>query len=276
MKPPLKWVGGKGKLLPELRKRMPEKIGRYFEPFFGGGALFFDALPQVASINDINADLVNVYRQLVDQLDDVLWLLGEHKKCHVDPGFYDLMRARFNENDFHGSPKKILACRAAAFIYLNKTCFNGLYRVNLDGKFNVPKGKYKNPAICNEKALRAASEALVGAQLTGSSFEESSCYATRGDFVYFDPPYVPVSRTSSFTSYTDGGFGITEQHLLADHARTLKRRGVKVMLSNSDTQIVRELYQDDFVIETVMAGRAINSKATARGKVREVIIRSYS
>lgn len=271
MKPPLKWVGGKTKLLPELRKRMPLMWGRYFEPFFGGGALFFDVQPEVASINDVNRDLIVTYQTIVSNIGGLVATLKEHKELHkLDEEYYNRTRSRWNDGDYDVTP----IMRAGAFIYLNKTCFNGLYRVNLDGKFNVPKGKYKNPGICNEKLLREAAVALSGAQIHAGDFVDATNYAVKGDFVYFDPPYVPVSKTANFTTYNEGGFGVTEQAKLADHARVLARRGVNVMLSNSNTQIVRELYEG-FHLHEVEAPRAINSKATARGKVKELIITGY-
>lgn len=271
MKPIVKWVGGKTKLLPELKQRMPAKYGRYFEPFAGGAALFFDLLPSLATIADFNADLIATYETVAHEPEEIILWLMAHKAAHTADDHYNDVRTRWNRGEFE-TP----SARAAAFIYLNKTCFNGLYRVNLDGKFNVPKGKYKKPPICDEAGLRAASEALSHVALHAGDFRVTTGYAVRNDFVYFDPPYVPVSKTSNFTSYTGEGFGINEQCALADHARALVRRGVKVMLSNSDTRIVRELYQDDFHIDTVQCGRAINSKGAGRGKVREVIITSYT
>jgi len=271
VKPPLKWVGGKTKLLPELRRLMPTSWGRYHEPFFGGGALFFDVLPEVASINDVNVDLIDTYRALVRHTDSVIEMLKEHRDAHkTDADYYYRVRSTWNEDRYRTN----LAVHAAAFIYLNKTCFNGLWRVNLDGKFNVPKGRYKNPSICNERLLREAAEVLNGKQFFSCDYKRATAHAVRGDFIYFDPPYVPSSKTSNFTSYNEGGFGITEQIELADHARTLARRGVQVMLSNSNTQIVRELYEG-FYLHEVRAPRAINCKGAGRGKVTELIITSY-
>lgn len=271
MKPILKYVGGKARLLPELTKRMPKKYGRYFEPFFGGGALFFHVAPEIATIADSNLALVHMYRGVVSRTDDVIALLKRHQaQHHAYLGYYNDVRAAWNRGDYKG-----LGQHAAAFIYLNKTCFNGLWRVNLDGKFNVPKGAYKNPKICDEKNLLLAAEMLDCKQFTSGDFRETSSYAMRGDFLYFDPPYVPVSKTSDFTAYTEGGFGEVEQYALADHARTLVRRGANVMLSNSDVPLVHELYKD-FHIDIVECGRAINSKGDKRGKVKEVIITSYS
>jgi len=261
-KPFLKWVGGKRQLLPELLARVPLGFDTYFEPFLGGGALFFALLPKKAVLSDSNARLVRTYRAIRDDVDDVIAELSTYPHDRVF--FEELRRVDVDALD------DIQV--AAWMIYLNRTGFNGLYRVNKSGGFNVPFGRYKNPTICNPDRLLAASEALQSAEILHASFAESYKFAKPGDFVYFDPPYVPLSETSSFTSYTKDGFGIEEQIKLRDTALNLKARGVDVLLSNSSAGAVFDLYET-FEIEEVYASRAINSKASARGKVAEVLIR---
>jgi DNA adenine methylase len=264
--PIVKWVGGKTKLLPELLRRAPSTYRRYFEPFFGGGALFFRLLPEGAVLTDVNRALVECYEAVKLDPESVVHALGRHRKCHSE-GYYYETREAWNAGDRGDSPGE----RAATFIYLNKTCYNGLWRVNSRGHFNVPAGRYENPSILDPAALRAASSALSRATLSVASFERVLEQADRGDFVYFDPPYHPLSETASFTSYTSGGFGPAEQERLADVFRELASRGCAVMLSNSDTPFIRKLYAA-FRIERVMCPRAINSKADARGAIAELIV----
>ena len=261
-KPFLKWVGGKRQLLPELLARIPQGFDTYFEPFLGGGALFFALLPEKAILSDTNLRLVRTYRAVRDDVDEVIAELSTYPHDRVF--FEELRRVDVDA---------LCDVQVAAWmIYLNRTGFNGLYRVNKSGGFNVPFGRYKNPTICNPDRLIAASEALQGAEILHSSFTEVYKFAKPGDFVYFDPPYVPLSETSSFTSYTKDGFGIDLQMKLRDTASFLKERGVDVLLSNSSAGAVFELYEG-FEIEEVYANRAINSKGSARGKVAEVLIR---
>lgn len=260
--PFIKWVGGKRQLLPELRARVPSKFGRYFEPFVGGGALFFDLAPERASLTDMNERLVRTYRGVRDDVYGVIKRLREYP---YDEAFYYQMRAS-------GLNAASDAEVAARFIYLNKTGFNGLYRENKAGKFNVPFGRYTNPTICDDVALRACSLALQGAILLVDDFERVVSDAQPGDFVYFDPPYVPLTATSNFTSYTSGGFTHADQVRLRDVALTLKASGVSVLLSNSSAEAVRDLYSDGFVVEEVSARRAVNSKASGRGAVKELLI----
>lgn len=272
MKPPLKWVGGKTRLLAELRKRLPKKIRRCYEPFAGGAALFFDQDFDQVTLGDINHLLIVTYQTLATHVDDVIEHLRGHVEKHCSNHYY-LVREELNEGA-EGAFKDAVST-TAAMLYLNKTCFNGLWRVNREGRFNVPMGRYKNPKILDEKALRAAAAKLAHVDFVAGDFLLTSAGASRGDFVYFDPPYVPVNKTANFTTYSEGGFGLRDQEALADRARSLARRGVNVMLSNSDTPLVRELYATDFRIDEVRVGRSINSKASARGKVGEVIITSY-
>ncbi len=264
--PVVKWVGGKTKLLGELLARMPQRYERYFEPFAGGAALFFRVAPERAVLNDSNADLVGLYRAIAGDVATVIRKLEHHRAVHDDRHYY-ATRARWND------PEKSwpAADRAAAFIYLNKTCFNGLWRVNRAGAFNVPIGRYTDPPICVPETLRAASSALLRADLRCCDFRTAVADAGRGDFVYFDPPYDPVSTTANFTSYTSGAFAPDDQRELAQTARELVARGCRVMLSNSDTPFVRSLYKG-FRVDRVKCSRAINSNAARRGDVDEVIV----
>ncbi len=267
-RPVLKWVGGKGQLLPELLRRLPDRFEVYHEPFVGGGALFFELASQArinkAYLSDINSSLIDVYIGLRDCVDDVVIHLQQHR----------------HERDYYYKVRAIdptalsLPERAARVIYLNKTCYNGLYRENRAGQFNVPFGRYANPTICDEPNLRAASAILQQADIARRRFDTILDYAKTGDFVYFDPPYVPLSPTANFTAYDRDGFGPDDQRQLRDVFAELGRRGVRAMLSNSDTPFVRELYRG-FPIEQVFAARAVNSKANGRGKVAEVLVLNY-
>jgi DNA adenine methylase len=259
--PFVKWVGGKTSLLPELLRHVPDRLRRYHEPFVGGGALFFAVAPRRATLSDQNGELVHCYRQVRDDVYGVLGALA----CHVyAKEHYQTIRAL--------EPRELMpADRAARFIYLNKTCFNGLWRVNRAGRFNVPIGRYKNPRFHDPSTLIAAHEALKGVDLLHAPFEESLGKAAPGDFVYLDPPYDPVSATSSFASYTAGGFTWDDQKRLARACIALNRRGVRFLLSNSATARVRELYRG-FEQRLVRAPRFINSKAESRGRVDELLV----
>jgi DNA adenine methylase len=268
--PIVKWVGGKTKLLPELRARLPKTYKRYFEPFVGGAALFFALEPQDAVLGDMNDALIDTYRAVQQAVENVIEELAVHRKKHVRDDYYYEVRTAWNA----GKWQMDAVGHAAAFIYLNKTCFNGLWRVNKKNEFNTPRGDYNNPKIFDPAALRAASKALKTTVLLEDGYAKTSEVASKGDFVYFDPPYDPISKTSNFTSYTKDGFGDEQQEALALHAETLHRRGVHVMLSNNDTPFIRNLYKG-FCIDTVQCGRSINSKGDKRGKVNEVIVTSY-
>jgi DNA adenine methylase len=267
-RPVLKWAGGKGRLLPELIVRLPEPFDTYHEPFIGGGALFY-ALTNRAKIgraylSDANPALIDVYVALRDCVDEVVSALRKHV---------------YNREYYYGTralrPADLsLPERAARVIYLNKTCYNGLYRENRRGEFNVPFGRYVNPTICDEPNLRAVSRVLQGVEIGQRHFSTILDYAQPDDFVYFDPPYHPLSPTANFTAYDRHGFGPDDQRQLRDVFAALGERRVRAMLSNSDTPLIRELYAD-FHIEQVFAARAVNSKANGRGKVAEVIVRNY-
>jgi DNA adenine methylase len=262
-RPFLKWAGGKRQLLTELLRNAPRDYSRYFEPFIGGGALFFALSPKRAVLCDVNERLIRTYKGVRDDVERVIDLLEVYPH---DAEFFYEMRER---NIDAGTDAEV----AAWFIYLNRTGFNGLYRVNRDNRFNVPFGRYARPTICDKQTLRACSLALRRARLLHLDFERAVLKAKRGDFVYFDPPYVPLSATSSFTSYTSHGFGAKEQTRLRDTAVELKRRGVRVLLSNSSAPFVRDLYKKGFKVREVSALRPVNSKVTRRGAVTELLIR---
>lgn len=264
-RPFLKWVGGKGQLLGQLRPLLPEVFGRYFEPFVGGAALFFAMRPGRASLRDVNDELIDCYRAIRDHVDDVIEALGAH---HYDrEHFY---RVRDLE------PKRLsLVERAARTIFLNKTGFNGLYRVNRSGKFNVPFGRHKNPSLGDPNELKACSLALRGVELIATDFTRIEADTQPGDFVYFDPPYFPLSATSDFTTYAAGGFGVQDQKRLAELFAALTRKGVYAMLSNSSAPEVRSLYAK-YRITEVLASRNVNARTSGRGKVAELVIRNYA
>jgi DNA adenine methylase len=268
-KPVLKWAGGKSRLLPHLLRLIPDNFAAYHEPFIGGGALFFRLVSQGRAqqvfLSDVNPSLIDVYLALRDCIDEVVEILRGHV---YERDYFYRIRA-LDPNDL------TLAARAARIIYLNKTCYNGLFRENRSGQFNVPFGRYKNPTICDEPNLRAASRALQGVDIARRNFATVLDVARAGDFVYFDPPYHPLSSTANFTAYDRKGFGLDDQRQLRDVFAALGERGVRVLLSNSDTPFIRELYQG-FAIEQVFAARAVNSKANGRGKVAEVIVRNFS
>ncbi|MFT3921362.1 MAG: DNA adenine methylase [Myxococcales bacterium] len=272
--PFLKWVGGKGKLRHALGALMPSgvELMRHVEPFMGGGAMFFARAPERALLCDINPDLVRTYTTVRDHAGDLVRELAKLAKQHDKDSYY-AVRERFNQRSGKTS-HKLAVERAAMFIYLNKTCFNGLYRVNRKGEFNVPMGAYKNPGILDTENLFAASARLASADIRCTSFETLLSEARPGDFVYMDPPYEPVSRTANFTSYAQDGFSQADQTRLRDVFRELDRRGAKLMLSNSDVPFIRELYRG-FQIDTVMAPRAVSCDASTRGPVKEVVVRNY-
>ena len=271
LRPFLKWAGGKRQLLGELIPcvKAAGEFGRYYEPFLGGGALFFQMvrtgrLRRNATLSDSNPNLIDAYWGVKKDVQEVIRLLLNHKSRHSKEYYY---RVRANV------PEDRLK-RAARIIYLNKTCYNGLYRENRKGEFNVPCGRYKNPTICDEENLRAVSDALKRARIDTKRFARVLSAAKPGDLVYFDPPYHPVSKTASFTSYEKRGFDENSQRGLAHTFRRLDNMGVKVVLSNSMTPLVQELYSG-FRIEEVMANRAVNSRADRRGKVSEALIRNF-
>lgn len=267
--PIVKWVGGKTKLLPEIRARMPSTYRRYYEPFLGGGALFFDLEPETPIVGDMNPALIEMYITVGAHTAAVIECLVEMRQGYREGGeeYYYKVREAWNA----GTYTKNVIQRAAAFILLNKTCFNGLWRVNKAGAMNVPAGKYKNPSIFDADALKAVAPLLCRTQIKNLGYEKTTETAGGRDFVYFDPPYDPIDKTSNFTAYTQGGFGDKEQGELAVHARMLRDRGAYVLLSNNDTPFIRALYAD-FKIDVVRCARPINSKGDKRGEVNEVLI----
>lgn len=267
-RPFLKWAGGKSQLVPQLIERMPDRYSNYFEPFVGSGALFFALRPHGAMLSDINRELINVYKVVRDQLDGLLKNLTRHR--YNSRYFYELRGADRKTDFWTWSDIE----RAGRTVFLNKTCFNGLFRVNSRGEFNVPFGDYKNPTIADEENLRHCSMALRGAELEVQPFDRVREFSRAGDFVYFDPPYLPLTPTANFTAYHNLGFSFQEHVKLRDLCADLDRKGVKFMLSNSHTPEVLELF-NGFEIDVVYASRAINSKGDRRGKVREVIVRNY-
>jgi DNA adenine methylase len=257
----VKWAGGKTRLVPEILARFPDRFGRYHEPFVGGGAVFFALTPRSAVLSDVNDELIEAYRALRDAPMEVISALRRHRATEAH--FY---RVRAQDR-----AALLPAAAAARTLYLNRTCFNGLYRVNRRGVFNVPFGRYDSPTLCDPMNLELVSRALAGVELRAEDALTIADRVSRGDLVYFDPPYVPVSRTASFTSYAAGGFGPAEQERLADLFTELAARGVHVVLSNSDTPLVRQLYRGHR-IAPVYARRSINSRGDRRGPVRELLI----
>jgi DNA adenine methylase len=267
-KPFIKWAGGKGQLLPELIDRLPRTFNKYYEPFLGGGALYFALQVENAYLSDINPDLVNAYLVVKNHVEELIQDLRQHV---YESNYYYKIRDLDREQEYQKLNSVQLASR---FIYLNKTCFNGLHRVNSKGQFNVPFGRYKNPTICNADNLRACSQVLQSTEIKLASFDQIISRAQKNDFVYFDPPYAPVNTTSSFTKYAKEDFGAEKQVQLADVCRQLDQQGTYFMLSNSKVPLILDLYKD-FKIDSVQAIRAINSNAEKRGVVEELIVTNY-
>lgn len=276
IKPFLKWAGGKRQLLAEIRKHLPGTTEdyTYYEPFVGAGAVFFDLQPKKAVINDLNAELMLTYTTIKNNPEDLIALLKLHQKNHGKEYYYEM---RNMDRDAESFNRLTNAEKTARLIYLNKTCFNGLYRVNSRGLFNVPYGRYKNPAICEDDVMRHVSTYLNFSEIIilNGDFEQAVSTADEKSFVYFDPPYYNPDKTG-FTAYQANGFDANEQKRLRDVMRYLTERGVKCLLSNSDTEYIRELYsQPVFEIIPVKAIRAINSDPGRRGVVGEVLIRNW-
>lgn len=269
--PVVKWVGGKRQLLDEIMPLLPRQITSYCEPFLGGGAVLFYLQPPHAIVNDLNGDLMAVYEVIRDDVETLLEALREHKNT---PEYFYAIRDMDREQEVYQSMSKVE--RASRLLYLNKTCFNGLFRVNTSGEFNTPFGYYKKPNLVNEPVLRAVSQYFASADITfyHEDFAETLCRVDKGGFVYLDPPYDPVSETASFTGYHKGGFDRTDQIRLRQCCDELTRRGIPFLLSNSATAFIRELYQD-YHISIVKAKRAINSNGRKRGGIEEVLIRNY-
>lgn len=266
-KPFIKWAGGKARLIPELIKQLPE-FNHYFEPFMGGGAFFFYLKPTRATLIDINSDLTNVYQIIQNNVEELIVDLKKH--IHSSDYFYEIRDADRRPEFRDWSPIQ----RASRLIYLNKTCYNGLYRVNSQGQFNVPFGSYENPRILDEINLRACSHFLKSTTLLTGSFLSVEALVKPEDFIYFDPPYAPLSPTAYFTNYSQAGFDESMQIALRDLCNRLTERGVKWMQSNSSAELILDLYHQ-YNVRLVEAARAINSKTAKRGKIKEVIITNY-
>lgn len=267
----VKWAGGKKQLIEQFKPFFPKEIKRYIEPFVGGGAVLFYVLktykPKEVFIFDINEELINTYEVIRDDVENLIKELKKLKQLHSKETYY-----KIREED----PKLLSKLTSASrFIYLNKTCFNGLYRVNSKGGFNVPIGSYKNPLICPEEDLREISKLLHNVKIINGSFEECLNYTKKGDFVYFDPPYYPLKK-ESFTTYTKGNFLQKEQEQLKELFVKLDKKGCQVMLSNSDTKFIKDLYKDyEDKINFVKATRMINCDGRNRGKISEVVITTF-
>ena len=269
--PVVKWVGGKRQLLDEITPRLPKRITSYCELFLGGGAVLLSIQPSKAIVNDLNGDLIVVYEVIRD---DVESLIEDLKKHNNSQDYFYAIRDLDRDRNAYQAMSKVE--RASRLLYLNKTCFNGLFRVNSAGEFNAPFGHYKNPNIVNEPVLRAVNKyfSTNNIKFYNEDFEKTLGRVGKGGFVYLDPPYDPVSDTASFTGYNKGGFGKNEQMRLKKCCDELTERGIKFMLSNSATDFIKELYKD-YNVDIVKAKRMVNSDATKRGAIEEVLIRNY-
>lgn len=273
-KPIIKWVGGKARLMPTLLPLMPEEKSDYVEPFAGGLAVLFAVAPQTAHVNDNNQELVNLYEVVRDNPEGLLAALRGHKEADNEEHFYEVRAIDRDPCAFSSlSPVE----RAARFVYLNKTAYNGLWRVNSQGQMNAPYGRYKRPAIVNEDGIRAASAFFSGRDVTFTTgdFSDTISYVKRGTFVYLDPPYDPISKTAAYTGYTSGGFGRADQERLRNYCDELDRLGASFMLSNADTEFINDLY-DGYHIVKVRAPRAISCKGDGRKAVSEVVVMNYA
>lgn len=293
IKPFLKWAGGKGQLLSEIEQYYPFEDGmitKYAEPFVGGGAVLFDILSKYdldeVYISDINAELINTYCIIKNNIDNLVEILKEMQNEFISSDtdyrkeYYLAKRERFNDLKVNGDANINLE-KAALMIFLNKTCFNGLFRVNKKGLFNVPMGAYKNPLICDEDNLRAVSEALQNVTIVCGDYKDSAAFIDDNTFVYFDPPYRPITETASFTAYTENLFNDEEQIELAKFVDNMHRKGAKIVISNSDPK--NSNAEDDFFeniysshkIKRVEANRMINCNSEARGKIKELLISNF-
>ncbi|AYJ79531.1 DNA methyltransferase [Aliarcobacter cryaerophilus ATCC 43158] len=275
--PFVKWVGGKRGLLSQIIPLLPKKFNNYFEPFVGGGALFFE-LKNLGLLDnkeiflfDINSELINAYNVVKNYPNQLINELETFKQKHTKEFYYEI-RAWDRQNNFL---QRSEIQRASRFIYLNKTCFNGLYRVNKKNQNNVPIGNYKNPNICDYGVILSASNALQNVNILNDSYKEVLKYASKDDLVYFDPPYYPLTQTSSFTSYSEFEFLEKEQIELFDIFRSLSEKRCKVAQSNSNSKFINNVYNEYKIYEIIFANRNINSKISQRGKIQELLIRSY-
>jgi DNA adenine methylase len=270
VRPFLKWAGGKRQLVPELISYKPKKIDTYFEPFLGAGALFLTLQHKKAVINDSNTELINCYKVIKESLEELIVELKTHR--NEEDYFYEVREW----DRFESYKEKSIVQRASRIIFLNKTCYNGLFRVNSQGQFNVPFGRYKQPNILDEAVLKAINNYLNENEIfiKNLDFEEALKEAKKNDFIYLDPPYDPVSSTASFTGYDINGFDKNEQKRLKEVVDDLSSRGCKVLLSNAYTDFIIDLYKDYHQVK-VSASRAINSNALRRGKIDEILVMNY-
>lgn len=267
--PIVKWVGGKRQLLSKIIPLIKKNFSTYVEPFVGGGAVFFELQPRKAIINDLNSELINVYSVVRDFPERLISELEKHSEKNSEEYYYAI-RSMDRNSEFD---KLSNIQKAARILYLNKTCYNGLYRVNSSGQFNSPYGRYKNPNIVNSVSIRAMSKYLKNNEIDirQGDYREILKNLSRGAFVYFDPPYMPVSTSSSFTGYTENGFNYEQQLCLKEECDKLREKGIPFLQSNSDCHEIRELYHN-YNIEIVQAKRSINSKSEKRGEINEVLI----
>lgn len=269
--PVVKWVGGKRQLLPQILPLIPKRMTAYCEPFLGGGAVLFALQPKRALVNDLNQDLITVYRVIKEDADALIEHLSRHENT---PEYFYRIRDLDRDKEAYAALSDVE--KASRLLYLNKTCYNGLFRVNASGAFNSPYGHYRRPNIVNEQTIRGVSRYFNSCDITFFSGDFASVLeqVPKGGFVYLDPPYDPVSDTASFTGYNRGGFGREEQVRLKECCDALTARGVKFLLSNSATPFIRELY-DSYRVSIVQARRAVNSVASRRGAIEEVLVRNY-
>ncbi|HVU06726.1 MAG TPA: Dam family site-specific DNA-(adenine-N6)-methyltransferase [Candidatus Paceibacterota bacterium] len=270
-KPFLQWVGGKRGMVAQYKNYFPKKYNRYFEPFLGGGAIFFELNPEKSFLNDNNRELLETYKAVRDFPELVIDTLKKLKERHSEKLYEHIRNLDRNYNLFSHFRNYEIAARA---IYLNQTCFNGIYRVNGKGQFNVPIGSSLDKVICDAETILKASKTLKKTSLECSDFEEATKNVAKKDLVFFDPPYYPISKTSDFTRYTKERFYEEDQIRLRKTVTELHKKGAYVMLSNSDCKFIRDLYKD-FNIYTVQSSRSLNSNTTKRGKVSEVLITNY-
>lgn len=273
LSPVVKWVGGKRQLLGDIIPLIPQNFSTYVEPFIGGGAVLFDIQPKKAIINDFNYELINIYKVIKDNPNELISELERHERFNSEEYFYEI-RALDRKEKYNEMTE---IEKAARIIYLNKTCFNGLFRVNQAGQFNSPYGKYKNPNIINKPVVLAMSKYFNenNINIISGDYKQALKNLRKGAFVYFDPPYMPISSSSSFTGYTENGFGKEQQIELKKECDKLNSKGIKFLLSNSDHPFIRDLYKE-YEIITVKAKRSINSNGNKRGEINEILVRNYS
>ena len=269
--PVVKWVGGKRQLLPQILPLIPKRMSAYCEPFLGGGAVLFALQPRRALVNDLNQDLITVYRVIKENADALIEHLSRHENT---PEYFYRIRDLDRDREAYAALSDVE--KASRLLYLNKTCYNGLFRVNASGAFNSPYGHYRRPNIVNEQTIRGVSRYFNSCDITFFSEDFAAVLdrVPRGGFVYLDPPYDPVSDTASFTGYNRGGFGREEQVRLKACCDALTARGVRFLLSNSATPFIRELYSS-YHVSIVQARRAVNSVASRRGAIEEVLVHNY-